>query len=172
MMDPMFGSLTVLGLTGLALVLAIVGVLIVLPMCVLLLFSIRKVEPGKADRSYGIEVARLAGFPDGVIERARSVLARHEQGEQTVSQELSSDSPGGPVQVSIFTPTEQGIAEELKSLNLDEMRPIEALALLEKIVRVVAVEHCDDTARGAAHRIDPHFNFAAGLLVFRGLAGG
>ena len=92
---------------------------------------LRKVAPGKADRSYGIEVARLAGLPDGVIERARSVLARHEQGEQTVSQELSSDSPGGPVQVSIFTPTEPGIAEELKSLNLDEMRPIEALALLE-----------------------------------------
>ena len=36
------------------------------------------------------------------------------------------------MQVSIFTPTEQGIAEELKSLNLDDMRPIEALTLLEQ----------------------------------------
>ena len=40
---------------------------------------LRKVEPGKADRSYGIEVARLAGLPLSVIERAREVLKLHER---------------------------------------------------------------------------------------------
>lgn len=93
---------------------------------------LRKVEPGKADRSYGIEVARLAGLPNAVIERARSVLIRHEQGEQTVSQELANDHPEAPVQASIFSPIEQGIGEELMNLDLDHMRPIEALSLLER----------------------------------------
>ena len=46
---------------------------------------LRKVEPGKADRSYGIEVARLAGLPLEVIERAREVLKLHERTEHAVS---------------------------------------------------------------------------------------
>src|SRR5215813_4071391 len=48
-----------------------------------------KVEPGKADRSYGIEVARLAGLPLNVIERAREVLKLHERTEHVVSEELA-----------------------------------------------------------------------------------
>ena len=50
---------------------------------------LRKVEPGKADRSYGIEVARLAGLPRGVIERAREVLKLHERTEHAVTEELA-----------------------------------------------------------------------------------
>src|SRR2546425_1552494 len=50
---------------------------------------LRKVEPGKADRSYGIEVARLAGLPQCVIERAREVLQLHERTEHTVTEELA-----------------------------------------------------------------------------------
>jgi DNA mismatch repair protein MutS len=90
---------------------------------------LRKVEPGTADRSYGIEVARLAGLPLAVIERARDVLARHEEREHTVTEELS---PGAehPVQISIFTPLDHGVVERLRALNLDELRPIDALNLL------------------------------------------
>ena len=92
---------------------------------------LRKVEPGKADRSYGIEVARLAGLPLDVVQRARAVLARHE--EYSVSEELASELPPSPVQTSIFPdPTEHGIAEELQALDLNALRPIEALTLLEK----------------------------------------
>ncbi len=94
---------------------------------------LRKVEPGKADRSYGIEVARLAGLPLDVVERARAVLARHEEKEYSVSEELASELPPSPVQTSIFPdPTEHGIAEELQALDLNALRPIEALTLLEK----------------------------------------
>ena len=50
---------------------------------------LRKVELGSADRSYGIEVARLAGLPPGVVERSREVLALHERGEERVSETLS-----------------------------------------------------------------------------------
>ncbi len=93
---------------------------------------LRKVEPGKADRSYGIEVARLAGLPMEVIERARAVLRRHEERELSVSEELSATGQSWPVQVSIFHGTEQGVADELRNLNLDEMKPIEALSLLHE----------------------------------------
>ena len=50
---------------------------------------LRKVEPGSADKSYGIEVARLAGLPRSVIERAREVLKRHEQSEHELSETLT-----------------------------------------------------------------------------------
>jgi len=93
---------------------------------------LRKVEPGRADRSYGIEVARLAGLPQDVVDRARSVLKRHEEREQSVSEELSIEPHPSPVQVSIFNPCDEGIGDELGNLNLDELKPIEALSLLHE----------------------------------------
>ena len=50
---------------------------------------LRRVEPGSADKSYGIEVARLAGLPQDVIARAREILRRHEQSEDKLTEELS-----------------------------------------------------------------------------------
>ncbi len=94
---------------------------------------LRKVEPGKADRSYGIEVARLAGLPLSVIERAREVLKLHERTEHVVSEELVKAEDRGPVQIQMFEPVGYGIAERIRSLNLDELRPIEALQLLSDL---------------------------------------
>jgi DNA mismatch repair protein MutS len=92
---------------------------------------LRKVEPGRADRSYGIEVARLAGLPLGVIERAREVLTLHEKSEQAVTGELKP--PTDPVQVQLFAPVNHNIAERIRGLKLDELRPIEALQLLSEL---------------------------------------
>src|SRR5574337_838048 len=59
---------------------------------------LRRVEPGSADKSYGIEVARLAGLPRSVVERAREVLRRHEQSEHELSEELTPGAlPGAAV---------------------------------------------------------------------------
>jgi DNA mismatch repair protein MutS len=91
---------------------------------------LRKVEPGRADRSYGIEVARLAGLPLPVIERAQEVLKLHERTEHEVTGELAKSEETGPVQIQLFEPLGYGIAERIRSLNLDELRPIEALRLL------------------------------------------
>jgi DNA mismatch repair protein MutS len=91
---------------------------------------LRKVEPGKADRSYGIEVARLAGLPLSVIERAREVLKMH---EETVSQELTHTEPAGPVQIQMFEPVGYDLAAKIRALNLDELRPIEALQVLSQL---------------------------------------
>ncbi len=94
---------------------------------------LRRVEPGAADRSYGIEVARLAALPMSVIERARQILALHESAEHTVTGELS---PGtAPIQIQLFEPVNHHIAERIRKLNLDQLRPIEALQLLAELQR-------------------------------------
>jgi DNA mismatch repair protein MutS len=96
---------------------------------------LRKVEPGAADRSYGIEVARLAALPGAVIERAREVLAFHERTEHEVTEELTprESRPRGPVQIQLFEPVNYQIADRVRSLNLDELRPLEALKLLAEL---------------------------------------
>ena len=94
---------------------------------------LRRVEPGAADRSYGIEVARLAALPMSVIERARQILALHESAEQTVTEELSPRT--APMQIQLFEPVNHQIAERIRKLNLDNLRPIEALQLLAELQR-------------------------------------
>src|SRR5262249_50959119 len=93
---------------------------------------LRRVERGRADRSYGIEVARLAGLPPAVIERAREVLKLHERTEHVMTQELAKPE-ALPLQIQLFEPVGYQLAERLRSLNLDELRPIEALQLLSQI---------------------------------------
>jgi len=92
---------------------------------------IRKVEPGPADRSYGIEVARLAGLPLQVIQRARSVLLHHEEREGSVTAELGPGKAGAPLQIRLFEPMDQGLADRIRALNINELRPIEALQILQ-----------------------------------------
>jgi DNA mismatch repair protein MutS len=94
---------------------------------------LRRVEPGAADRSYGIEVARLAALPMSVIERARQILALHESAEHTVTEELSPRP--APMQIQLFEPVNYQIAERIRKLNLDHLRPIEALQLLAELQR-------------------------------------
>jgi DNA mismatch repair protein MutS len=87
---------------------------------------LHKVQPGGTDRSYGIQVARLAGLPTGVIARAKALLARFEdQGQATTD---ASDA----VQLGLFAPARDPIAEELAALDLAHLTPIEALNLLAK----------------------------------------
>jgi DNA mismatch repair protein MutS len=93
---------------------------------------LRKVEPGKADRSYGIEVARLAGLPLVVIERAREVLSLHERTEHSVTEELAPRVQQ-PIQIRLFEPVGHGIAERIRGVNIDELRPVEALRLLNDL---------------------------------------
>jgi DNA mismatch repair protein MutS len=94
---------------------------------------IRKVEPGPADRSYGIEVARLAALPLQVIKRAGAVLLHHERREQSVSRELSPGDARAPYQIQLFEPVNQGLADRVRALNINELRPIEALQILQEL---------------------------------------
>jgi DNA mismatch repair protein MutS len=94
---------------------------------------IRKVEPGSADRSYGIEVARLAGLPMQVIERARSVLLHHEVREHSLTEQLTPGDANAPLQIKLFEPMNQGLADRIRALNINELRPIEALQILQEL---------------------------------------
>jgi DNA mismatch repair protein MutS len=100
---------------------------------------LRKVEPGAADRSYGIEVAKLAGLPNEVVERAREVLAEHESAEQRLSDQLASDElqPRPPAQLTIFTPLSQPVLEKLREVDLNRLTPLEALNLLAELKRQI-----------------------------------
>jgi DNA mismatch repair protein MutS len=100
---------------------------------------LRKVEPGAADRSYGIEVAKLAGLPNEVVARAREVLAEHESAEQRVTEQLASDEsrPRPPAQLTIFTPLSQPVLERLREMDLNRLTPLEALNLLAELKKQV-----------------------------------
>ncbi len=97
---------------------------------------LRRVEPGSADKSYGIEVARLAGLPHHVVERAREILRRHEVSEHQLSEELS---PGAtpPEQQALFTPIDRQVLETLRQADLDNLKPIEALNLLAELKKQI-----------------------------------
>lgn len=92
---------------------------------------LRKVEPGAADRSYGIEVGKLAGLPEEVIRRAREVLAQHENVERRLSGKLGDSPPRA--QLTIFTPLSQPVLERLRETDLNRMTPLEALNLLAEL---------------------------------------
>ncbi|MGA8430802.1 MAG: DNA mismatch repair protein MutS [Candidatus Sulfotelmatobacter sp.] len=94
---------------------------------------LRKVEPGAADRSYGIEVAKLAGLPNEVITRAREVLAEHESAERLATGHLSPGARPPATQLTIFTPISQPVLEKLREVDLNRLTPLEALNLLAEL---------------------------------------
>ena len=100
---------------------------------------LRKVEPGAADRSYGIEVAKLAGLPNEVVERAREVLAEHENSEHRLTGQLAQDDTSAPrpTQLTIFTPISQPVLEKLREVDLNRLTPLEALNLLAELKREI-----------------------------------
>lgn len=91
---------------------------------------LRKVEPGAAGKSFGIEVARLAALPELVIDRARQILALHEK--QQLAPAAASRAPA-PLQIRLFEPVGGDIAARIRALQLDELRPIEALQILAEL---------------------------------------
>ena len=107
---------------------------------------LRKIIEGSADRSYGIQVARLAGLPRPVIGRAREILANLENNElgRDGMPKLARHRPGaataGPAtggQLPLFgspaDPAETEAAAEIRSLDTDQMTPIEALQILHRL---------------------------------------
>jgi DNA mismatch repair protein MutS len=96
---------------------------------------LRRVEPGSADKSYGIEVARLAGLPNDVIVRAREILRRHEQSEEKLSEELSPGAAPPAAQQTSFTAMDESVLGALREADLNHLTPLEALNLLAALQR-------------------------------------
>jgi DNA mismatch repair protein MutS len=94
------------------------------------------VEAGAANKSYGIEVARLAGLPTAVIDRARQVLKVHEKAEsQQVREAVPLAEREASLQMTMFTPLSQRIVDRLEEVDVDGLTPREALHLLAELQR-------------------------------------
>ncbi len=91
---------------------------------------LHRIEPGAASKSYGIEVARLAGLPAAVIERARHVLRQHEKQER---QSVQVETTPEPLQMTIFTPLSQRIVDRIESTDINTLTPLQALNLLQEL---------------------------------------
>ena len=98
---------------------------------------LHKIGEGKSDRSYGIQVARLAGIPQSVLERAKEILANLERDEFTpeelprLARGEHAPNPRLVEQLTIFS--EHPVLEELRNLNVDKLAPLEALNLLASL---------------------------------------
>lgn len=105
-----------------------------------------EIIPGAADQSYGIEVARLAGLPKKILERAQEILHRLEggnllpitegRGESEVAAVMEKDEP----QMSLFHVPEHVVVQRLRELDLLQMTPLEALNILDQLKREIERE--------------------------------
>jgi DNA mismatch repair protein MutS len=97
---------------------------------------LRKIVEGGASRSYGIQVARLAGLPEEVVARAREVLANLEQGEldETGAPRLAhgkgEESERGTNQLNLFGVRDGQLYRELHAIDPNRITPLEAMELL------------------------------------------
>ena len=96
---------------------------------------LRHIVPGSADRSYGIQVARLAGLPESVVGRASQLLARLEShsgsdesgAQETPRQPIEPPNRKRSAQLSLFDDLSTRLLDEMRSIALEELSPLEAL---------------------------------------------
>ena len=101
---------------------------------------LRKLVPGGTSRSYGIQVAQIAGIPEGVIRRAKEILNNLEKTEadetgrpRLAHHPVSETEEGNMVQLGLFEPQDRRLREWIKGLNVDGMTPVEALVTLNEL---------------------------------------
>ncbi|HSB60389.1 MAG TPA: DNA mismatch repair protein MutS, partial [Vicinamibacteria bacterium] len=99
---------------------------------------LRKIEPGGSDRSFGIQVARLAGLPATVVVRAQEILRNLERTEfDREGRPRLAHSDGAPAsggrQLALFASEHEAVLDELRRADPDQLTPIQALALLAEL---------------------------------------
>jgi DNA mismatch repair protein MutS len=105
---------------------------------------LRKIEPGGSDRSFGIQVARLAGLPSAVVVRAQEILANLErtefdrEGRPRLAHSDDPPLPGEVRQLALFAGRDEGVLDDLRRAKPDEMTPLQALALLAELKKRLA----------------------------------
>lgn len=94
---------------------------------------LRKIIRGGADESYGVDVAALAGVKKSVVNRAKEIVASLEKGDGEVRQEkvgrINSDTQND-LQMGFFNSADNAVCDELKSLDLNSMTPMQAMTVL------------------------------------------
>ncbi len=99
---------------------------------------LHKVLPGGANRSYGIHVAKLAGIPKGVINRANEILAELEEAGSDFT--IKTRHPAGPTQLSLFSMEPPEVIRILRELKIDELTPLDAITKLYELKRLAMEE--------------------------------
>ncbi len=98
---------------------------------------LRKIVEGGADKSYGIHVARLAGIPREVLDRAKTLLANLEANSLDINNKPKFVPTEGkktmPAQLSIFAPKEEGVLQSIKELDIPTLTPLDALNKLNEL---------------------------------------
>src|SRR5204863_4527557 len=94
---------------------------------------LRKVVTGAADKSYGIQVATLAGITHSIIDRAREILSTLERHERDLVEETRTTPRPPTRQLSLFDRREQDVLDRVRSLQLDALTPLQALNELAKL---------------------------------------
>ncbi len=107
---------------------------------------LRRLEPGGADRSYGIQVARLAGLPKEVVRRAKEILAELEGTHSAGGEGLGRHGQHRPASQAppdqlTFDLAEHPAVKELKGLDLNGMTPLEAMNVLSALIRSARSSH-------------------------------
>jgi DNA mismatch repair protein MutS len=104
---------------------------------------LRKIVPGRSDRSYGIQVARLAGLPAAVVGRAKEILTglEHDELSRGGRPSLSGGGAASTAQLGLFAApsppaSDNEVVQRLKGIDLDETTPRRALDLLEELKRL------------------------------------
>ncbi|MCE5314372.1 DNA mismatch repair protein MutS [bacterium] len=101
---------------------------------------LRKIMPGGTDRSYGIEVARLAGLPMSAIERAQDILKDLESngtGSKAVGKGAKVNAKRETLQLTLFEGEKHPVIEEMEKLDIATMSPIEAMNKLYELQKRV-----------------------------------
>ena len=94
---------------------------------------LRRIVPGGADDSYGIEVAKLAGLPDAIIERAKDILKELESGNSTIQPVLKPRIEEQNEQLSLMPDINSALTGKLSQVDLNTLTPIEAMNLLYEL---------------------------------------
>ena len=103
---------------------------------------LRKIEKGPADKSYGIQVARLAGIPDSIINRAKEVLAnleKEELNETGIPRFADKKTKKGTAQLDLFGSVTDSVITEIRNLDLKRLSPEEALQKLTEIKKKIGL---------------------------------
>ena len=98
---------------------------------------LRRIVPGGADESYGVEVAKLAGLPDSIIERAKEILAELNQNAPREYTEKTSQPQEDSMQLSLMPSSDGMIEKKLRAVDVNTLTPIEAMNILYELKGMV-----------------------------------
>lgn len=98
---------------------------------------LRRIVPGGADDSYGIEVAKLAGLPEYIINRAKEILKDLESGNSSIQPVAKPRQEEEDMQLSLMPSVNSAVADKLKQVDVNTLTPIEAINLLYELKNMI-----------------------------------